>query len=321
MRRAVVCGKSWTVHGAKAACCALLFAVLPAAVLRAAPDAGESRELTLQLSSLPEAKLSFALRYAFPLLQGDGPLTKDNSITAAFTADISPVSLNGGAETVWTPAAFCQLSAGGKIGSGWVLDFLGTQSYGAGLNRPDPAGGAEYAGSAFDGALIKLWTGGALQFDLAALFPGEWNHIVARSYHEISYRRYTAAQNGESWYCENDDGENVNGASYYGNLLIAYRMPLALDTVGFFAEAELDLSDTPGMSVWGGDRVQWIFSGLFNFTVTDSLSAALILQLRTRRNYRETAWSDLYYRNRTLDTSRPLRLEWYRAAAVLSYRF
>jgi hypothetical protein len=286
-----------------------------------APGAEESRELALQLSSLPEAKLSFTLRYRFPFLQGESPLTRDNSIAAAFTADISPVSLNGWAEAVWTPAAFLQFAAGGRIGSGWALELAGKKNHGAGLNRSGAAGGAEYSGSAFDGAILKLWAGSALQFDLAALVSGEWNHIVARSYHEISHRRYTAARNGESWYYENDDGENVNGFFYYGNFLAAYRMPLALDTVGLLAEAELDLGDTPGMAVWGGDRVQWTLSGLFNFTITKQVSAVLLLQVRTRRNYRETRWKDLYYRNRTLDTSRPLHLEWYRAAAVLTWRF
>lgn len=283
--------------------------------------AGNSRELSLQISSLPELKLTFTQRFLFPFLQGESPVTADNNITLALSAEISPVSLNGLAEAVWTPAAFFQFFAGGRIGSGWNLSLFGSNIYGIGLNRPDAAGRAEHSGSAFDGLLWKAQTGGALQFDLAAVVPGRWNHVIARTYHEINYRGYTAAAGGESWYYENDSGENVNGFNYYGNLLIGWRPPVFLDTIALLAEADLYLYDTPGRAVWGDNRIRWTFSGLLNFTITQRLGAALIVQCVTSRNYREADWKNRYYRTRTLDTSNPLHLEFYRAAVALTYRF
>jgi hypothetical protein len=65
-----------------------------------------SSEFVLQVSSLPEMKLEFTERFSFPFLQGEGPLTENNNIGLAPTAEISPVSLNGIAEAVWTPVAF-----------------------------------------------------------------------------------------------------------------------------------------------------------------------------------------------------------------------
>jgi hypothetical protein len=294
----------------------------PDAVETPPADTGSGRELTVQISSLPEAKLLFTQRFVFPFLEGQSPLTENNNIAIALTAELSPISVNGEAEAVWTPIAFFQLAAGGRIGSGWNITLFGNDVYGIGLNREkqDDSRKAEHSGSAFDGLFWKVKTGGTLQFDLAALVPGDWNHLVARSYHEINYRGYTAAASGESWYYENDYGENINGFNYYGNVFVGYQMPIVLNTAGILAEADLYLYDTPGRASWGDDKIRWTLSALLNFTVTEKLSAAVLVQCRLLRNYTNPDWEDLYYRNRRLDTSSPLRFTFYRAALAFTYR-
>jgi hypothetical protein len=274
--------------------------------------------LMLQITSLPEAKLGITHHLTFPFLTGSNPLTEGNNLDLALTAEVSPISLNGITVLTWTPIAFAQISTGARFGSGWNINLFGTDLYGIGINRDDGSGGAEHSGRAFDGLLWKVQGGAALQFDLAALYPGDWHHVVARSYHEINYKAYTAAAAGESWYFEND-GENVNGFNYYGNLLVAYQMPIILDTVGLIAEADLYLNDTPNRTQWGDERIRWTFSALFNFTITKNLSASLAIQCRTMRNY-QSNWKNLYYKNRIINSSDPLRLEFYRAAAILTLK-
>jgi len=285
-----------------------------------ANSAESSGEITLQVSSLPEIKLGFTERFSFPFLQGEGPLTKDNNIGLALTAEISPISLNGIIEAVWTPIAFFQFSAGGRIGSGWNIELFDSEIYGIGLNRSNTEGKAETDGSAFDGLLWKLQTGAALQADLAAVFPGDWNHVVFRSYHEINYKGYTRAKKNESWYYEDDDGENCNGFNYYGNFIIGYQMPIFFNMAALLTEMDLFLYDTPDRGKWGDDRIRWTFSGVFNFSFTRKIGLTLIAQFRTRKNYLETNWQDLYYRNRTIDSSNPIHLEFYRIAAALTYK-
>lgn len=281
-----------------------------------------SSDILLQATSAPALKLGFIKHFTFPFLQGEGPLTKDNNIGLSLTGEVSPISLNGLAEVVWTPIAFFQFYTGGRIGSGWNIKLFGGDIYGIGLNKPDASGKAEHDGKAFDGLLWKAQAGAALQADLAAVFPGDWNHVVARSYHEINYQGYTRAGNGESWYFENDNGfagENCNGFNYYGNLLIGYQMPIFLKMVALMTEANLYLYDMPEREKWGDDRIRWTFSCILNFSVTRQIDIALITQFWTQRNYLETNWLDLYYRNRTIDSANPLRLEFYRVAAFLTY--
>ena len=297
------------------------FAVLVLCLAGQSLAAEESRELSLQLSTLPEAKLLFTQRYIFPFLEGNTPLTEENNIGLSLTAEIAPVSINGVVEVIWTPIAFFQLSAGGRIGSGWKINFFGDDIYGIGINRAGDGDRAEHSGSAFDGLLWKAQIGATLQFDLAAVFPGDWNHVVARTYHEINYAGYTAAARGESWYFENDLGENINGFNYYGNLFIGYQMPLILDTIGLLTEAELKLYDTPCRSQWGDDKIWWIFSLLGNFAFTNTFSTAILIQFNTERNFTEINWDELYYQKRNLDHSNPIRLAFYRAALVVTYKF
>jgi len=283
-----------------------------------------SSELILQAATSPALKLFFIKRFNIPFLQGGSALTKDNNLNLALAGEISPISINGAADAVWTPIAFFQVSAGGRIGSGWNIILFGSDTYGIGLNKSDASGKPEHAGKSFDGLLWKVKTGATLQADLAAVFPGDWNHVVARSYHEINYGGYTSAGKGESWYYENDDGyqgENCNGFNYYGNLLIGYQMPIFLNTAALLAEANLFLYDTPDRAKWGDDLIRWTFSFLLNFSVTKKMDIALITQFWTRRNFLEADWRDLYYRYRTIDSSNPIRLEFYRVAAALTYKF
>jgi hypothetical protein len=299
----------------------LLLAALP---LNADSEIRSTTGLTFQTSTRPEAKLGITQNFVFPLLRGESPLTEGNNLSLALSAELSPVSVNGIAEAVFTPIAFLQAVAGAKAGSGWNIELFGNDIYGIGINRR--AGNTtkpEVDGSPFDGLLWSAYGGAVFQFDLAALLPGDWNHVVFRTYHEARYKGNTAASSGDSWYFENDNGQNRNGLNYYGNYLLGYQMPIFLNTVGLMAEMDLYLYDTPHRKDWGDDLGRWTFGPLFNFTITKKFSAALIVQFHTRRSYTEGSEDDLtgdvFYQDRHLKTNDPL-LTFYRAAAILSYK-
>jgi hypothetical protein len=279
-----------------------------------------SKEIVFQASTRPEAKLGFTQRFKFPFLQGDGPLTEGNNIKVALTAEVSPVSLNGIAEAVLTPIAFLEFNAGLRIGSGWNISLFGGKVYGIGTNRDDGYGYAKYDGSPFDGLTFQGKAGGAFQFDLAALLPGDWNHVIFRTYHEINYGSYTRAKAGDAWCFENKK-EYTNGFIYYSNYVLGYQMPIFLNMIALMTEAEKYLYDLPDRSSWGDQRIKWVFGGILNFAVFEQLDITLITQFRTMRNYLQSDWEDIYYRNRILNTSNPLRLEFYRVAAIVTYKF
>lgn len=282
-----------------------------------------SRELIMQVSIFPDtkAKLSFTKYFTFMFLQGESPLTEDNNIKLSLTAEVTPVSFGGLVGAIWTPIAFFQLNAGGGIGSGWILRISEDEYYGIGINQADEDGHSKNNGRSFDAIHWNIYAGGVLQFDLAALFPGEWNHIIGKTTHSFFYRGYARAKSDEAWYVENDEGENTNGLSYIGDFLLGYRMPIFLSMAALMVEANLYLDDIPNHGKWGGDKPQWIFSGILNFTIHKQFEILLAVQFQTARNYLEHDWSELYYRNRTINNSRPYNFEFYRLATILTYRF
>ncbi len=305
------------------------FLLLTANTLFAQDAAGQengvtsSDSLVLQITTLPEAQLTYTKSFRFPFLQGESPLTSGNNINLDLSAELTPISLNAIVNAAWTPIAFFQFSAGGKIGSGWNIELFGMEIKGIGINRADAGGNEESSGSPFDGVHWRAQAGATLQMDMAALFPGDWNHVVIQTYHEINYKGYSRAKAGESWIFQHDAGENQNGFNYYGNFLLGYQMPIFLNTIALLTEADLYLYDTPNGSQWGDNLARWTFSAAMMFTITDHLSASLITQFRTRRNYDEGKEDDLklYYRNRHINDSNPMRLAFYRVAAALTYTF
>ncbi|MDR2480656.1 MAG: hypothetical protein LBD48_15265 [Treponema sp.] len=301
----------------------LLTALAVKPLLYADSGVKEYTGIDLTVSSLPEAKLAATQSFTVPFLQGEHFLVQDNNIKFSLKADLSPVSMNASGEAVFTPIAFFQLSAGALAGSGWNVVLFGGDVKGIGINK-DGASGPEVDGSAFDGFFGKWHAGGALQFDTGAVFPGDWNHVLMRTYHEINYMSYSRAAPGDSWFYENDDGENQNGFNYRANYVVGYQMPLFLNTVALMAETRKYLYNTPGGNFWGDALGRWEFSAILNFRINDWFSAALITQCRTRRNYigltSKQEEKSVYYRNRDLDDDNPLRFEFYRVAAIMTFR-
>jgi len=315
------------IFGKSVLLAALFLLLIPFFVSAADNGIQASTDLSLQVSSLPEAKLSLNQGFTFPFLQGNDPLTSGNNIHTDLTAEVTPVSLAGLAHASWTPIAFFELDAGGRLGTGWNM-ALGN---GIGLNQPvgvysGTVRKAEIDGSPFDGLQWNVWMGGALQFDLAAVVPGDWNHVILRAYNEFKYSAYTRASPCSSWVLENDDAQNMNGWTWHGEAVLGYQMPLSpvLNFVGVMGELNYNLYDVSNKDYWGGDLGRWIFSGIFNFAVTPKLSTSLIVQMRTRNNY---GTSDLdnkdkyWYQDQELVTDYgSQRLVFYRAALILSYK-
>ena len=174
--------------------------------------------------------------------------------------------------------------------------------------------------AAFDGIVWSAKAGGIFQFDLAAVLPGEWNHVVFRTYHVAWYRAFTGAADDESWLYEVDSGENRNGWNYYGNYFLGYQMPCFVDRAGFLVEEDLYLYTTPDRTDWGDDLGRWKFAALADFKVSDNVSTTLLVQFWTVRNFEGSTGDYKFYQDRVIDRDNPYRIEFYRAVASVTVR-
>ncbi|MDA3901795.1 MAG: hypothetical protein PF637_14890 [Spirochaetes bacterium] len=264
-----------------------------------------SANLSLTASTLPEFQAS--ADYTFVL-----PANTDLKVKGS----VSPVTVKAESEAVWTPVPFLQLVAAGSAGTGWNIDLAD----GLRINEPDGETGNRLVGDNCDGVVYGAGLGGAFQFDLAAIMPGEWNHLLFRTYHSCFYQGLTSADNDQSWMYENDEGENRNGLNYYANYFIGYKMPVKLSMIGVLFESDLRLYDTKNGSDWGDDLVRWTISPLVSFDFTEKLSGTCLVQFRTERNYIEGTGDNDFYQTRRIDKDNTRSLTFYRAVFILGYK-
>ena len=227
-----------------------------------------------------EAKAIIDRRLVFPVLAGAGPLTQGNNLALDLSGEVSPVSLNANFQATLTPIAFLKLDAGGGIGTGWNIGFVG-------LGVIDQDG--DVVPQDFGGIVYRAWVEGTFQFDLAALFPGDWNHLVVLASDKAEFQAYTGADASTAWIWEADSGMDFNGWQLYGSYFLGYQMPLALDTVGFLVQTQgwlgsvRDMAPSDGSAPlkWGSDFTYLFFGPLFDFKIDGKSSIAILPQFKT----------------------------------------
>ncbi len=260
--------------------------------------------------------LSLEHRIIFPFPTGEPPLTKDNNLAVSFKTNLAPVILEGEIKAVLTPIAFLKFETGASAGTGWTLGFngLGINNDGSGIADTDP----------FQGIVSSLWLSGIFQFDLAAVLPGEWNHLVTVATAQFRYRNFSAAGKEEPWLYKADAGENFNGFQYLGSYVLGYQMPLKMNLAGFMVETEQYLGETADLSPmgtgggWGSDFVEITFGPLINLALSNSDNLTVLVQMKTQKRYTDETIHNNYFLTRDYDSTYA-KLE--RIALSYSHRF
>lgn len=259
-----------------------------------------------------EAKAVLSFSKSLPFLRGEGPLFSGNSLRPRLSLELSPVSFNLVAEATVTPIAILAFDAGAAAGTGWsALSFTGLAI--------NPEGSAnDLEDRSLNGLVWRVWGAGTFQFDIAAIAPGAWNHVVTLATAKFEYKAYTGAQDGEAWLWESDKGENFNGAKFYGTYVLAYQMPLVLDTVGVMLESEEWLGDVrelaPMVVGWGSDYRTWQIGALGNVALGERDSLATLIQFKRLQDWTDGTTMLRDFRDRVYDGA-----YWYFNRIAFSY--
>jgi hypothetical protein len=269
-------------------------------------------DLAFATTTLMEAQTTFTHSGTVPFLTGKNSLTEGNSLEGSWGLRVNPITVNAFANGVWTPAAFFKITGGVEVGTGWRIPIA------EGLAYNDEHHGIVDA--SLQGAVWTLRGGCVIQFDLAALWPGDWHHLVFRVSPEFIYRSFTKASSRDSWIFEDEDGDERNGWNWYAMYFIGFQPPLPLDLIGIMVEQKKYLYGIEGSEYWGGDLSRWIFGPVANVSIGEKVDLTLSAQFWSVRNYTEATKDEEYYENRELDRDDPLRVEFYRAALILNYR-
>lgn len=217
-----------------------------------------------------EAKVEAGYTVRMPLFQGEGPLFSQNNLKLKGVLGVTPITGSLTFEAVLTPIAVMELSVGGVMGTGWNFDLMELE----GLRRNDGTGTVE---DSLGGMYYKGKAGVALQFDTAAIWPGDWTSVVMRTYHEVNYQGYLTGNTPSGGWEFETGGLHKDGLNYKGEYLIGYQMPLIIDTVALMLETYVD-------NIGNDLEVEMLMDvGLvMNFGLTDRLNLTVIPQLTTK---------------------------------------
>ena len=260
-----------------------------------------STNINLVISYPWEGRLGVTETFKVPVLNFDNPFMRGNNIAFKLGAELTPVTLEGKFDVVWTPLAFLEVYGGASIGSGWKL----SNWHGLSLNE-NKNGKTHKVPINFQKAFYSANFGGALQFDLGAIIPTDWTHIIMRTDQYFLYRGVAGLNSLESWVILDDDGENRNGFTYCASYVLGYQMPLPMNMIAFRLETKKTFFSVPDgvdKSTWGEDRFNMLFGPIISFKPIDKLTILLIAQWKNVRSYTNDD-DTTFYQIRTIDKNK-----------------
>ena len=263
------------------------------------PEVKYSTNINLAITYPWAAQLGVTEAIKVPFLNFDNSIMRDNNITFKLGAELTPVTLEGKFDIVWTPLAFLELYGGASVGSGWSIKEI----HGLAINE-DNAGNTNKVPVNFQKAFWSANAGGAFQFDLGAVIQSDWTHIVFRTDQYFLYRAVIGVGSLTSWVFQDDDGENRNGFTYCASYVLGYQMPLPMNMIAFRLETEKTFFKVPAgraKSTWGEDRYHLVFGPIISFKPIEQLTIMLIAQWQTTHTYSAGNLETTFYQNRTFD--------------------
>lgn len=236
------------------------------------------------LAGNTEMRTTLHAAYTVPFSFSNNPLFEGCNFSVDTALELTPISIMPKLKFSITPAAFFNFQAGANIGTAWELTGIKSLSW---YNSTK----VEYEQmNAFETWYYQMWICSTLMFDTAAIFPGDWNHIVMAASWELNY----AGLLNEDSECDlfqwqTADGQ-TEGAKYVSSYLIGYQMPLKLSLIGVQAEFsgymhKSDFADK--YDKYEGDFMKVSVNPLCQIDLSEKDSIFLLARISSRRSFKE----------------------------------
>jgi apolipoprotein N-acyltransferase len=261
-------------------------------------DIKKTGELTFFASSTLATQIDYREKYAFP-----------NNLTLSVDGAVTPVTAEIAAQADWDAAPFLSISTGAGIGTGWNIPFV-SMAKGLCKNIRKGAHDQTYTDDSLQGAVWYANTALILQFDYAAINPGEQNHLIGRLTTTFEYKAYTNARQDQAWLYKCDAGSNFNGWKYKSNLFIGYALPYTTTVTGAFIEVnQTYYNSEPGYRVDVWNLRYNKFGPIINGKLFDSFYFMVMAEFACVPNYTGETKKYAYFRDWIIDTDDPLRIQ------------
>ena len=169
------------------------------------------------------------------------------------------------------------------------------------------------------------YLGATFQFDFAAVFPGEWNHVVISATGKARYVNYNKAGATDAWIWRADGGRNFNGWQYKGDYALGWQPPWKMNFIGLIAEhafyisSEVRNSSTIDSGGWGSDFHYWRFGPAANIDLNNGHGLTIILQFRNGLYITEDTAYWRWFEDWSATGEKYIKLD--RLALAYSYKF
>lgn len=221
--------------------------------------------------------------YVIPVPFSNHPLLRGNTLTLSPGLELTPVSIAPKFDVAFSPIAFLVFYAGGRIGTGWDLAPMGVK----GLAVFDEST-KEYESVVPFASYVHQWyLEGLFQFDLGAVVPGEWNHVVTQARYKFLYEGLWNAGGSQEFWRWQGTAEKASGWQYQASVVVGYQMPLLLQLVGvqFEFEGYFDRHDFPDWAQqWEPAFMKVGISPVMNLQFNEKHSLMVQFRFRSRRS-------------------------------------
>lgn len=253
------------------------------------------------------------IAWVIPTPFSDNSLVKGNNLKIKAALEMSPVSLVSDFSLSFTPIAFLVFSTGIKAGSAWTFTPLNVD----GMATYDTISAKYTPLSPLSSLYYNYWAEALFQFDLAAVFPGDWHHLAFVATYKPYYEALSnGGENGNPWYWQGS-GEKANGWKYYSSMILAYQMPILLQTIAVQTEFESFYSNNsfaPEYEMWNPEFAKISISPLINLEFSQSQNLIILFGFSSRRSFTSSTAS---LKNDLQKTT--MGREWFFNRIALSY--
>lgn len=244
-----------------------------------------------------------------------------NNLTLSVDGAFTPIKAELSALAEWQVAPFLIFSTGAGVGTGWNISFVPIAK-GLCRNVRDGVHGQSYTDDSFKGVVWYANGSVTLQFDYAAVVPGDKNHIISRLVNTFEYKAYTGAVSGEAWLFKCDDGTNINGWHYSGNLFLGYQLPFYPVIPGAFIQVDQTFYDGEAGYKAGVPNFKYnTFGPIISAKFSDMLYLTVQCNFKCVPNHTDETKDYDYFRDLVIDAGDPVRVKFSSASIVLMLRF
>lgn len=297
------------------------FAYYPRADFIKSGDATSHFAPTTGAYSGIEFRITGNASYTIPIPFGENPLVKGNTLVFNSALELSPVSIMPKFSITFTPIAFLVFTAGGNFGTGWFMPGLNVQGMSL-LKDPmkEEMVDAYENLTPFKHFYVDAFIDGTFQFDVAALWPGDWHHIVTLANFTAHYITLTGVPNGAVWGWQGTANQ-ANGWQYNAQFVLGYQMPrLPLSMVALNCELSghfrADDYDQSKYKNYNGSYMTVDMAPLMQFSFAKHHSLLVAFYFERRRSFVEAHTSNIREPILTQKGN-----EWYFRRIALSYTY